>query len=53
MHGLNTATVSMAVKNRVAGMTASRLREFGDEYDIVVRFKRKYTNSSPRLRISV
>lgn len=45
MHGLNTATVSMAVKNRVAGMTASRLREFGDEYDIVVRFKRKYTNS--------
>jgi hydrophobic/amphiphilic exporter-1 (mainly G- bacteria), HAE1 family len=45
MHGLNTATVSMAVKNRVAGMTASRLREFGDEYDIVVRFKRRFTNS--------
>jgi hydrophobic/amphiphilic exporter-1 (mainly G- bacteria), HAE1 family len=45
MHGLNTATVSMAVKNRVAGMTASRLREYGDEYDIVVRYKRKYTNT--------
>ncbi|MBE0676470.1 MAG: efflux RND transporter permease subunit, partial [Bacteroidales bacterium] len=45
MHGMNTATVSNAVKNRVAGMTASRLREFGDEYDIVVRFKRKYTNT--------
>ena len=45
MHGLNTASVSMAVKNRVAGMTASRLRQFGDEYDIVVRFKRKYTST--------
>jgi hydrophobic/amphiphilic exporter-1 (mainly G- bacteria), HAE1 family len=45
MHGLNTASVSMAVKNRVAGMTASRLRQFGDEYDIVVRFKRMYTST--------
>ncbi|MBM3420672.1 MAG: efflux RND transporter permease subunit [Bacteroidetes bacterium] len=45
IHGLNTATVSMAVKNRVAGMTASRLREFGDEYDIVVRFSKRYTNT--------
>jgi hydrophobic/amphiphilic exporter-1 (mainly G- bacteria), HAE1 family len=49
LHGLNTATVSMAIKNRVAGMTASRLREFGDEYDIVVRFKKKYTNSLTEL----
>ena len=45
MHGLNTASVSMAVKNRVAGMTASRLRQFGDEYDIVVRFKRIYSST--------
>lgn len=37
--GLNTAMVSAAVKNRVEGMTATRLRQFGDEYDVVVRFK--------------
>ena len=37
--GLNTAMVSSAVKNRVEGMTATRLRQSGDEYDFVVRFK--------------
>jgi len=37
--GLNTAMVSSAVKNRVEGMTATRLRQSGDEYDVVVRFK--------------
>ena len=44
-HGLNTATVSNAVKNRVGGMTATRLRQFGDEYDVVVRFKEESRNS--------
>jgi HAE1 family hydrophobic/amphiphilic exporter-1 len=39
-NGLNTAMVSTAVKNRVDGLTATRLRQFGDEYDIVVRFKK-------------
>jgi HAE1 family hydrophobic/amphiphilic exporter-1 len=39
-NGLNTAMVSMAVKNRVDGLTATRLRQFGDEYDVVVRFKK-------------
>jgi HAE1 family hydrophobic/amphiphilic exporter-1 len=38
--GLNTAMVSAAVKNRVDGLTATRLRQFGDEYDVVVRFKK-------------
>ena len=45
-NGLNTAMVSSAVKNRVDGLTATRLRQFGDEYDVVVRFKKecqKYT----------
>ncbi|MDZ7737684.1 MAG: efflux RND transporter permease subunit [Bacteroidales bacterium] len=45
VHGLNTATVSSAVRNRVAGMTATRLRQFGDEYDVVVRFKEESRNS--------
>ena len=44
-NGLNTAMVSSAVKNRVDGMTATRLRQFGDEYDVVVRFKRSATST--------
>jgi hydrophobic/amphiphilic exporter-1 (mainly G- bacteria), HAE1 family len=40
-NGLNTAMVSTAVKNRVDGLTATRLRQFGDEYDVVVRFKKE------------
>jgi HAE1 family hydrophobic/amphiphilic exporter-1 len=44
-NGLNTAMVSSAVRNRVTGLTATRLRQFGDEYDIVVRFKRSSTST--------
>ncbi len=44
-HGLNTATVSMYVRNRVDGMIASRYREEGDEYDIIVRLEEEYRNS--------
>jgi HAE1 family hydrophobic/amphiphilic exporter-1 len=44
-NGLNTASVSMAVKNRVEGFTATKLRQFGDEYDMVVRFKRSTTST--------
>ena len=38
-NGLNTATVSAAVRNRVSGLTSTRLRQSGDEYDVVVRFR--------------
>jgi HAE1 family hydrophobic/amphiphilic exporter-1 len=44
-HGLNTATVSAAIKNRVDGMIATRLREFGDEYDVIVRYKENFRNT--------
>ncbi len=44
-NGLNTAMVSTAVKNRVDGLTATRLRQFGDEYDVVVRFKKEYRST--------
>jgi HAE1 family hydrophobic/amphiphilic exporter-1 len=44
-NGLNTAMVSAAVKNRIDGLTATRLRQFGDEYDVVVRFKKAYRNT--------
>jgi HAE1 family hydrophobic/amphiphilic exporter-1 len=39
-NGLNTAMVSSVVKNRVDGLTATKLRQFGDEYDVIVRFKK-------------
>jgi HAE1 family hydrophobic/amphiphilic exporter-1 len=39
-NGLNTAMVASAVKNSVDGMIATRLRQAGDEYDVVVRLKK-------------
>ncbi|MBR9978370.1 MAG: efflux RND transporter permease subunit [Bacteroidetes bacterium] len=44
-NGLNTAMVSNAVRNRVAGLTTSVLREEGYEYDIVVRYDERFRNS--------
>ncbi len=44
-NGLNTALVAAAVRNRVAGMTATKLRQAGDEFDIVVRYKRSSTST--------
>ena len=37
--------VSAAVKNRVDGLIATRLRQFGDEYDVVVRYKKSARNT--------
>ncbi len=39
LHGLNTATVGMYIRNRVNGMTAGYLKEDGEEYDIIVRLE--------------
>jgi HAE1 family hydrophobic/amphiphilic exporter-1 len=44
-NGLNTAMAANAVKNRVDGMIATRLRQFGDEYDVVVRFRKSSRSS--------
>jgi HAE1 family hydrophobic/amphiphilic exporter-1 len=44
-NGLNTAMAANAVKNRVDGMIATRLRQFGDEYDVVVRFRKDSRSS--------
>ncbi len=43
--GLNTATVSAMIRNRVYGLTASQFRESGNEYNIVVRFDEDFRNS--------
>ncbi|MFO7659123.1 MAG: efflux RND transporter permease subunit [Bacteroidales bacterium] len=43
--GLNSATVSAMIRNRVDGLIASYFREEGDEYSIIVRLKEDYRNS--------
>ena len=37
-YGMNSSTASQAVRNRINGLVASKYREDGDEYDIVVRY---------------
>ncbi len=44
-YGLTTATVSMAVRNRINGLLASQFREDGDEYDIYVRYAEPFRTS--------
>lgn len=44
-HGLNSATVSNQIKNRISGLTPSLYRESGDEYDIRVRLAEDFRNS--------
>ncbi len=43
--GLNTATLSNAVRNRIDGMIATFFREEGEEYDVVVRYKESFRES--------
>ncbi len=50
LHGLNTASVSMFIRNRIKGMTASKYKEDGEEYDIIVRFEEKYRKSIDDVR---
>lgn len=38
LYGLNTASVGTMVRNRINGLVASKYREEGEEYDIVVRY---------------
>ncbi len=38
LNGLNTATVSTYLRNRINGVTASYFREDGEEYDINIRY---------------
>ncbi|MGA1976310.1 MAG: efflux RND transporter permease subunit [Bacteroidales bacterium] len=44
-NGLNTYSVSNSIQNSVDGMLATKLRQFGDEYDIVVRLKKSSTST--------
>jgi hydrophobic/amphiphilic exporter-1 (mainly G- bacteria), HAE1 family len=44
-NGLNTAMASTAVRNRIDGLVATRLRQFGDEYDVIVRYNKEARNT--------
>lgn len=44
-NGLNTATVSTMIRNRILGLTATQFRESGNEFDVLVRFEEDYRNS--------
>ena len=50
LSGLNSAMVSTAISNRVSGWTASKYREDGDEYDIIVRLQEQNRNSLTMLQ---
>lgn len=45
LNGLNVATASSFIRNRMNGMTASLFREDGDEYKIKVRYDRSFRQS--------
>ncbi|MBQ0080478.1 MAG: efflux RND transporter permease subunit [Alistipes sp.] len=44
-NGLNVASVAMLLRNRVNGAVASYYREDGEEYDILVRYERRFRES--------
>lgn len=44
--GLNTATVANAIRNRINGLTATKYKEDGNEYDIIVRYDEKFRQST-------
>ncbi len=45
LNGLNMATAAAAVRNRINGLTMSKYREDGEEYDIRVRYDEQYRQS--------
>ncbi len=44
--GLNTATVATSIRNRITGLTATKYKEGGDEFDVIVRFDENYRKST-------
>lgn len=44
-NGLNSATVASFARNRINGLTMSKFREDGDEYDIIVRYAENHRQS--------
>ena len=49
-YGLTSAAASQAVRNRINGLIATKYREDGDEYDIVVRYGEEFRKSFESIR---
>ncbi|MEE4259910.1 MAG: efflux RND transporter permease subunit [Bacteroidales bacterium] len=44
-YGLNTATVASNIRNRINGLTATKFREEGNEYDVIVKYADEFKTS--------
>lgn len=44
--GLNTSAVANAIRNRITGVTATKFKEDGNEYDVIVRYDEKFRQST-------
>lgn len=44
-YGLNVSTAATFVRNRISGLTATKYREDGDEYDVIVRYDEPFRRS--------
>ncbi|MGE0088713.1 MAG: efflux RND transporter permease subunit [Bacteroidales bacterium] len=44
--GLNTASVATAIRNRITGVTATKYKEDGNEYDVIVRYDEQFRQST-------
>ncbi len=44
--GLNTASVATAIRNRINGVTATKYKEEGNEYDVIVRYDEQFRQST-------
>jgi len=44
-YGLNTATVASTIRNRINGLTATKFREEGNEYDVIVKYADEFKTS--------
>ncbi|MDR0420702.1 MAG: efflux RND transporter permease subunit [Prevotellaceae bacterium] len=49
-YGMTGVMASQAVRNRIDGLIASKYREDGDEYDIVVRYSEEFRKSLDDIR---
>ena len=44
--GLNTATVANAIRNRINGVVATKYKEEGNEYEVIVRYAEQFRHST-------
>ena len=44
--GLNTASVATTIRNRITGVKATKYKEDGNEYDVIVRYEEQFRQST-------